>query len=124
MIGDDVASIYNIVDSSHQYRPLSHIMSACGHCVWSPIDLYYLLSRSVFDTKRLMGRMFDDEEIKEFIDKAPFNVMKDPQFRTDVSSKYPKDIVIEVTSNNKKELYRPEDIGALILKEIKSKCLV
>ena len=66
----------------------------------------------IFNTKRLLGKNLEDEEIREMKTKLPFTLIKDEKLNS---------LKIELNfgegKNNKEEFY-PEQICALILKKI------
>ena len=62
-----------------------------------------------YNTKRLLGRNIDDEEIEKIKEKLPFKLKKDEKFNL---------LKIELNLNNGKEEFYPEQISALILKKI------
>ena len=66
---------------------------------------------TIYNSKRLIGRRFQDKSVQEDIKNWDFKVEED------IESEKPEYIV---DFNNKKNKYYPEEISALILKKIKS----
>ena len=69
------------------------------------------LNHTIYDSKRLIGRRFQDKSVQEDIKNWDFKVEED------IESEKPEYIV---DFNNKKIKLYPEEISALILKKIKS----
>ena len=65
---------------------------------------------TIYDSKRLIGRRFNDSTVQKDIKKWPFKVMKDPK------SERP---IIEVDYLGKKRYFHAEDISAMILSKLK-----
>ena len=72
----------------------------------------------IFNTKRLLGKSIDDNDIKELSKKLPFSLKKDEKYNL-------LKIVINFNeesnnkeNNNKEEEFYPEQISALILRKI------
>ena len=68
-------------------------------------------NNTIYNSKRLIGRRFQDKSVQEDIKNWDFKVEED------IESEKPEYIV---DFNNKKNKYYPEEISALILKKIKS----
>ena len=66
---------------------------------------------TIYDSKRIIGRRFQDKLVQDDIKNWDFKVEED------IESEKPEYIV---DFNNKKNKYYPEEISALILKKIKS----
>jgi L1 cell adhesion molecule like protein len=66
---------------------------------------------TIYDSKRLIGRRFNDSTVQKDIKKWPFKVIKDP------NSERP---IIEVDYLGKKRYFHAEDISAMILSKLKS----
>ena len=64
---------------------------------------------TIFDAKRLIGRKIDDKEVIEDMKLYPFAVVGDGEKRP----------LIEVTFNQEKKKFRPEEISAMVLGQIK-----
>ena len=65
---------------------------------------------TIYDSKRLIGRRFNDSTVQKDIKKWPFKVIKDPK------SERP---IIEVDYLGKKRYFHAEDISAMILSKLK-----
>jgi len=65
-------------------------------------------ANTIFDSKRMLGRLYNDEKLKEDIKKWPFTVVE--------KDKLP---FIQVTVKGEKKLYAPEQISAMILTRMK-----
>ena len=65
---------------------------------------------TIYDSKRLIGRRFNDSTVQKDIKKWPFKVIKDP------NSERP---IIEVDYLGKKRYFHAEDISAMILSKLK-----
>ena len=63
----------------------------------------------IYNTKRLLGKSLDDEEIEKIKKKLPFNLKKDEKFNL---------LKIELYFDNVKEEFYPEQLSSLILKKI------
>ena len=63
----------------------------------------------IYNTKRLLGKSLDDEEIEKIKKKLPFNLKKDEKFNL---------LKIELYLDNVKEEFYPEQLSSLILKKI------
>lgn len=68
-------------------------------------------ANTVYDVKRLIGRDFDDASVQEDMKYWPFRVV-----RHDASSK----AMVQIEVNNESKQLKPEDISAIVLKELKS----
>ena len=69
---------------------------------------------TIYDIKRLIGRDFNDKMVQEDIKSWPFKVEKDSKN---------KPIIIVEYNNEKKKLY-PEQIAAMLLREIKEQAKI
>ena len=67
------------------------------------------LENTVFNTKRLIGRKYDDPIVQNNIKSWPFKVVKGPDNRLQISVTYKKN----------EKLFYAEEISAMILSEIK-----
>ena len=65
---------------------------------------------TIYDSKRLIGRRFNDSTVQKDIKKWPFKVIEDP------NSERP---IIEVDYLGKKRYFHAEDISAMILSKLK-----
>ena len=66
---------------------------------------------TIYDSKRLIGRQFNSEEVQQDIKYWPFNIIEDP-----ITKK--ANIEIDLGENGKK-IFRPEEISAMVLKKLK-----
>jgi len=71
----------------------------------------------IFNTKRLLGKNIEDNEIKEIIPKLPFKLKKDEKFNLLKICLNFKDTKNEEEKNKEEEFY-PEQLSALILRKI------
>lgn len=65
---------------------------------------------TVFDSKRLLGKRFNEDAVQSDLDNFPFEVVGD---RNDIPT-------INVTYKGERRSYKPEQISALILEEMKN----
>ncbi len=65
---------------------------------------------TVYDAKRLIGRLYNDKEVQEDMKLWPFKVIQDPQ------TKKPR---IQVEYKGKTESFLPEEISACVLSKMK-----
>ena len=77
---------------------------------------------TVFDSKRFIGRNFDDKEVQKDIQKMPFKIekknVKDLPFQIEKNEKTNKCSIL-VQYNNKDEKFNSEEISAMILEKMK-----
>ena len=66
---------------------------------------------TIYDSKRLIGRLFNSEEVQNDIKYWPFNIIEDPKTKK-------ANIEIDLGEMGKKT-FRPEEISAMILKNLK-----
>ena len=75
----------------------------------------------IYDSKRLIGRNFSDKEvqndIRNFSDKEVQNDMKFWPFKLDKDNNDKPQIIVKINNNEKR--YYPEEISAMILKQLK-----
>jgi L1 cell adhesion molecule like protein len=64
---------------------------------------------TVYETKRLIGRNFNDKEVQDFIKKFSFNIIN--------KNNRP---IIEVEYKNETHHFTPEEISAMVLTKLKS----
>ena len=69
------------------------------------------LENIIYDVKRLIGRNFSDKQVKEDIKHWPFKIESDENDKP----------MIKVEDNEGEKKYYPEQISALILKELKKR---
>ena len=72
----------------------------------------------IFNTKRLLGKTLEDEDIKEIMKKLPFRLKKDKNFNLLLIELNFDDTSKNVISLNTEEYFYPEQMSALILKKI------
>ena len=65
---------------------------------------------TIYDTKRLIGKKYNDNEIKELRDKLYYDIIENPDT---------EEPMIKINNPNEKEIYYVEDISQIIIEKLK-----